>query len=136
MEGQLLPARAVVIAMGPWSGDAAAWFPGLPRIGGQKAHSILVRPARPVGADCLFAQLVTSSGGAASHIQGFRLLGLGYRGYVIGLPGLPDIGGQKACTQHPCAPGAADGGRSPLRPARHFFGWGVNIQGWMGGCTQ
>ncbi|CAL8464301.1 g3836 [Coccomyxa elongata] len=62
VDGRRLPAKAVVIAMGPWSGDATAWFPGLPRIGGQKAHSILVRPARPVGADCLFAQLVTSSG--------------------------------------------------------------------------
>jgi glycine/D-amino acid oxidase-like deaminating enzyme len=62
VDGKVLPAMAVVIAMGPWSADAALWFPGLPRIGGQKAHSILVRPQAPVGADCLFAQIVTSSG--------------------------------------------------------------------------
>ncbi|KAK9904744.1 hypothetical protein WJX75_001711 [Coccomyxa subellipsoidea] len=62
VDGKTLPAKSVVIAMGPWSGDATRWIPGLPRIGGQKAHSILVRPSRPVGADCLFAQVVTSSG--------------------------------------------------------------------------
>lgn len=68
VDGSTLPARAVVIAMGPWSGDAAAWFPGLPRIGGQKAHSILVCPAQPIGPDCLFAQFVTSSGGSSQSI--------------------------------------------------------------------
>lgn len=62
VDGKTLPAKSVVIAMGPWSGDATRWIPGVPRIGGQKAHSILVRPSRPVGADCLFAQVVTSSG--------------------------------------------------------------------------
>ncbi|EIE18649.1 D-amino acid oxidase, partial [Coccomyxa subellipsoidea C-169] len=62
LDGEMLPAGRVVIAMGPWSGDAARWLPGLPRISGQKAHSILVRPSRPVGADCLFAQVVSSSG--------------------------------------------------------------------------
>ncbi len=65
VDGQRVAARHVIIAMGPWSADAAEWVPGLPRIGGQKAHSILMRPSRPVGPDCLFTQFVTSSGARA-----------------------------------------------------------------------
>lgn len=46
MEGQgTLPADAVVIALGPWSGQAASWLPLLPGVGGQKAHSVVLRPA-------------------------------------------------------------------------------------------
>ncbi|KAI8463654.1 MAG: hypothetical protein J3K34DRAFT_140100 [Monoraphidium minutum] len=40
----LVEADAVVIALGPWSGQAAAWLPQLPRVGGQKAHSVVLRP--------------------------------------------------------------------------------------------
>ena len=62
MDGETIPADKVIIAMGPWSGEAAKWVPSAPMISGQKAHSILVRPTEPVGPDCLFTQFQNSSG--------------------------------------------------------------------------
>ena len=62
VDGETIPADKVIIAMGPWSGEAAKWVPGAPMISGQKAHSILVRPTQPVGPDCLFTQFQSSSG--------------------------------------------------------------------------
>ena len=62
MDGEIISADKVIIAMGPWSGEAAKWVPSAPMISGQKAHSILVRPTEPVGPDCLFTQFQSSSG--------------------------------------------------------------------------
>ena len=49
----VMPADVVVIAMGPWSGQASEWL-GVPAIKGQRAHSIIVRPIEPVTAHALF----------------------------------------------------------------------------------
>ena len=65
VDGTIIPADKVVIAMGPWSGDAAKWLPNMPVISGQKAHSILVRPTQQIGAECLFTQFQNSSGESA-----------------------------------------------------------------------
>lgn len=40
----MVPADAVVIAMGPWSGQAAKWGLPVPAVSGQKATSIVLRP--------------------------------------------------------------------------------------------
>ncbi len=44
VDGNELAADAVIVAMGPWSGAAADWFPKakLPSITGHRAHSILL----------------------------------------------------------------------------------------------
>lgn len=63
VDGEVISADKVVIAMGPWSGDAVKWLPNVPSISGQKAHSILVRPTQPIGPECLFTQFQNSSGG-------------------------------------------------------------------------
>ncbi|KAK9808382.1 hypothetical protein WJX73_009281 [Symbiochloris irregularis] len=52
----------IVIAMGPWTGQARAWLPGIPSISGQKAHSIVVEPSSPIGANCLFMNHRNKSG--------------------------------------------------------------------------
>ena len=49
-----MAADVVVIAMGPWTKLAASWFEGVPQIGAQKAHSIVVKPSSDITADCLF----------------------------------------------------------------------------------
>lgn len=54
MNGEEVSADVVVIAMGPWTKWAAAWFEGVPKIMGQKAHSIVVDPPSAVTPDCLF----------------------------------------------------------------------------------
>ena len=69
VDGETIPADKVIIAMGPWSGEAAKWVPSAPMISGQKAHSILVRPTEPVGPDCLFTQFHNSSGDAKSCLR-------------------------------------------------------------------
>jgi glycine/D-amino acid oxidase-like deaminating enzyme len=61
VDGQLLPAETVVIAMGPWSGQAAAWLP-LPPVWGLKGHSITLQPTTPVPAQALFVDYTTATG--------------------------------------------------------------------------
>jgi glycine/D-amino acid oxidase-like deaminating enzyme len=61
VDGHMLPADAVVIAMGPWSSSAARWLP-LPPVAGLKGHSITLRPTTPVPAQALFVDYVTHGG--------------------------------------------------------------------------
>lgn len=50
----LLPADAVVLCMGPWTGAARAWLPAVPPIDGQKYHSVVLQPTAPVSGHMLF----------------------------------------------------------------------------------
>ena len=84
VDGENVEADVVVIAMGPWIKLATSWFEGIPHIGGQKAHSIVVQPASgsAVTADCLFLAHTTKQGGFLSdwaihhgHKGVLRLLG-------------------------------------------------------------
>ena len=68
VDGENVEADVVVIAMGPWTKLAASWFEGIPHIGGQKAHSIVVQPASAVTADCLFLAHTTKQGGPSIMI--------------------------------------------------------------------
>ena len=62
VDGEKVPSDTVVVAMGPWSGQARAWLPGIPSFSGQKAHSIIVEPTSPIGANCLFMNHRNKSG--------------------------------------------------------------------------
>eukprot|EP00775_Hariotina_reticulata_P005459 gene5459-5693_t len=57
-----LPADAVVLAMGPWTGAAQAWLPTAPATSGQKYHSVVLRPQQPVSDACLFTSFRTTDG--------------------------------------------------------------------------
>jgi glycine/D-amino acid oxidase-like deaminating enzyme len=57
-----LPADAVVLAMGPWTGSAQAWLPTVPATSGQKYHSIVLRPQQPASDACLFTSFKTADG--------------------------------------------------------------------------
>jgi glycine/D-amino acid oxidase-like deaminating enzyme len=61
IDGHILPADVVVIAMGPWSGIAANWLP-LPPVTGLKGHSITLRPSTPIPAHALFVDYRTEAG--------------------------------------------------------------------------
>lgn len=61
VDGHLLPADIVVIAMGPWSGLMAPWL-SLPPVWGLKGHSITLQPSTPVPAQALFVDYVTATG--------------------------------------------------------------------------
>ncbi|KAL3161921.1 hypothetical protein ABBQ38_009005 [Trebouxia sp. C0009 RCD-2024] len=63
VDGEELAADAVVIAMGPWSGQAAKWLP-VPDITGQKYASIVLRPQEEISNHMLFLSYKTSSGQA------------------------------------------------------------------------
>lgn len=54
VDGKQVNADIAVIAMGPWTRIAADWKAGIPKIGAQKAHSVIIKPKSPVTADCLF----------------------------------------------------------------------------------
>lgn len=55
---------ALVLAMGPWTIDAMAWFPGLPPIIAQKAASLVIKETVPPQA--LFSEFVNARGDARS----------------------------------------------------------------------
>ena len=61
VDGEEIEADAVVIAMGPWSGQAAKWLP-VPDITGQKYASIVLRPEEEISNHMLFLSYKTSSG--------------------------------------------------------------------------
>ncbi len=67
----MLEADVVVIAMGPWSGQAAQWL-RVPPIAGRRAHSIVLQPAQPVSAHALFTDVTSRDGGryASSGVGG------------------------------------------------------------------
>eukprot|EP00457_Paulinella_chromatophora_P006017 gb/GEZN01006035.1/.p1 GENE.gb/GEZN01006035.1/~~gb/GEZN01006035.1/.p1 ORF type:complete len:532 (-),score=79.37 gb/GEZN01006035.1/:92-1687(-) len=47
VNGEILDADKVLIAMGPWSGQAQKWFgPTFPEVVGQKCHSIIIQPKK------------------------------------------------------------------------------------------
>ncbi|MDX1433036.1 MAG: FAD-dependent oxidoreductase, partial [Gammaproteobacteria bacterium] len=65
VDGEVLPAERVVIAMGPWSELARAWLP-LPPVAGLKGFSVRLKPARAVPAEALFVEHVDGAGARSS----------------------------------------------------------------------
>ena len=66
VDGEVLPADAVVIALGPWTNTLASSLQ-LPHISGQLGHSIVLKPSSspdPIPADCLFLSWQSKSGDA------------------------------------------------------------------------
>jgi glycine/D-amino acid oxidase-like deaminating enzyme len=55
LEDGTIDADAVVVAMGPWSGLAAAWLP-LPPVLGDKGHSLLFDTGTAISAEALFLE--------------------------------------------------------------------------------
>ena len=53
IDGTPMPADRVVLALGPWTFQAADWLP-LPPVYGLKGHSIVLKPRQSVGPDALF----------------------------------------------------------------------------------
>lgn len=49
MDGEVVEAEAVVVAMGPWSNIAAAWLPLPMAVSGHKYHSAVLD--NPAGVD-------------------------------------------------------------------------------------
>lgn len=59
VNGELMAADVVVITMGPWSGQAKKWFPSLPAVYGDPAHSVVLRPKEQITtAHCVFGEFI------------------------------------------------------------------------------
>lgn len=61
---EVVPVDTIIIAMGPWSGEALSWLVKksgrayqLPDVSGQRAHSIVIRPSVPISAHVCFVSL-------------------------------------------------------------------------------
>jgi len=61
VDGDVIAADAVVIAMGPWSTLATQWLP-LPAVDGLKGFSITLKPQTPLPAQALFVEFVDDGG--------------------------------------------------------------------------
>ena len=61
VDGEVIDADAVVIAMGPWSILAAAWLP-LPAVYGLKGHSLVFATGQAIPAEALFLEYQEGSG--------------------------------------------------------------------------
>lgn len=60
-----LQTDAVVLAMGPWTGDARKWLASAPETSGQKYHSVVLRPRQPVSDTAVFTGFTTADGRCA-----------------------------------------------------------------------
>ena len=65
MNGTIIRADAVVIAMGPWSDLARRWLP-LPPVDGLKGFSITLKPAERIPAEALFVDYLDEHGRRSS----------------------------------------------------------------------
>ena len=65
VEGEIVEADAVVIAMGPWSIEAAGWLP-LPGVFGLKGHSLVFETGTRVPPEALFLEYQEASGAVVS----------------------------------------------------------------------
>lgn len=54
VDGEELPVDVVVLALGPWTNQAAQWLPGVPRIRGRLGHSVVIKPSSELSAHCLY----------------------------------------------------------------------------------
>jgi glycine/D-amino acid oxidase-like deaminating enzyme len=70
VEGSLIEADAIVIAMGPWSSVAAEWLP-LPQVFGQQSPSIVYDTGTDVPADALFLDYRDASSGEEVSVEVF-----------------------------------------------------------------
>jgi len=61
VDGNVIPADIVVIAMGPWSYQAKEWF-NIPKVEAIKAHSIVFRPKEPATPHALFLDFESKDG--------------------------------------------------------------------------
>lgn len=60
---EVIPARACVLALGPWTTVARGWLPQLPTVtSALKAHSILMKPTDPCPPNCLFLSFRSRKG--------------------------------------------------------------------------
>ncbi|HEU0160196.1 MAG TPA: FAD-dependent oxidoreductase [Hyphomicrobiaceae bacterium] len=65
VDGEVIAADAVIIAMGPWSVLAAQWLP-LPPVFGLKGHSLIFETGAAVPAEALFLEYEERGGGVQS----------------------------------------------------------------------
>ena len=67
VDGELIQADAVVLALGPWTNTLAGSLQ-LPHISGQLGHSLVLKPSTSVAlpADCLFVAWQSKSGISAN----------------------------------------------------------------------
>ncbi len=65
VDGEAIEADAVVIAMGPWSIEAAGWLP-LPAVFGLKGHSVAFETGGQVPPEALFLEYEEASGAVVS----------------------------------------------------------------------
>ena len=61
IDGEIVEADAIVIAMGPWSLLAAAWLP-LPAVYGLKGHSLIFETGQEVPGEALFLEYRAAAG--------------------------------------------------------------------------
>lgn len=65
VDGKVLPATHVVLALGPWTNTLATKALPLPQIAGQLGHSLVMKPSKAevLPADCLFVSWQSKAGG-------------------------------------------------------------------------
>ncbi|MEO1249559.1 MAG: FAD-binding oxidoreductase, partial [Pseudomonadota bacterium] len=89
IDGVVLEADTVVLALGPWMALARDWLP-LPVVHGLKGHSVVLRPSTPVPAHALFAEFENREGGQDSPEVYPRPDGTVYLCGLSGQEALPD----------------------------------------------
>lgn len=70
-KAEVEPADAVVIAMGPWSGEALRWFGKAVVVTGRRAHGIVLKPKTEVTPHALFVEVFGRGKSLSSEVRLF-----------------------------------------------------------------
>ncbi|KAK2148833.1 hypothetical protein LSH36_480g01048 [Paralvinella palmiformis] len=57
----VVTADVIIIAMGPWSGEAMKWF-NLPPVTGHRAHNVILKPSHTISAHACFVEFTGKTG--------------------------------------------------------------------------
>ena len=74
VDGRMVEADAVVLALGPWTLQAAEWLPAVPEVHSQIGHSLVLQVPVPLPAEALYISWRSKAGQPHPVVSGcFRL---------------------------------------------------------------
>ena len=74
VDGRMVEADAVVLALGPWTLQAAEWLPAVPEVHSQIGHSLVLQAPVPLPAEALYISWRSKAGQPHPVISGCVML--------------------------------------------------------------
>ena len=74
VDGRIVEADAVVLALGPWTLQAAEWLPAMPQVHSQIGHSLVLQAPVPLPAEALYISWRSKTGQPHPEASEFFML--------------------------------------------------------------